>query len=227
MLAPPSPDDLISLLPTQAHTVLSVQPPTDTSRLPAAEQAAAESMQPVRRREFMHGRICARAALTALGVADPVIPVGADREPVWPDGVVGSISHCDAVAAAVVARREDIGGLGIDLESNEPLDRQTLALVCRETELSWLAHADDELHLAKLIFSAKESIYKCIWPVIRHFVDFQDIGIQIDTETQRFVAVDWDDDLPAPLIGSIRGRYRVRDGWIMTTSCLSPIRIDP
>jgi len=220
MLEPPKPDDLKGLLPTQAYSVLSTQAPTDSCPVPAAEQAAVDSMKPARHREFMHGRACARAALTAMGFPDPVIPVGAGRAPVWPDGIVGSISHCGDVAAAAVARREEIGGLGIDLETAEPLDKQTMTIVCRETEQSWLRHSDDALQLAKLIFSAKESIYKCIWPIVSHFVDFQDIGIQIEADTNSFTPVDWIDDLPAPIIGGIRGRYLVRDGWIMTTACL-------
>jgi 4'-phosphopantetheinyl transferase EntD len=220
MLQPPTSEDLKSLIPAQANSVLSTQMPSATDCIPAAEQSAAASMKPARRSEFIHGRACARAALAAMGIPDPVIPVGADREPVWPDGIVGSISHCETVAAAATARREEIGGLGIDLELAEPLDRQTLKLVCRETEQAWLRHSDDRLLLAKLIFSAKESLFKCIWPIIRQFVDFQDIGIRIDIDTNTFVPVDWVDNLPAPVIGSIRGRYLLRDGWIMTTACL-------
>jgi len=220
MPQPPKPDDLKSLLPVQAETVLSTQAPDDDCHLPPAEQAAATSMKPKRRSEFIHGRACARAALAALGFPDESIPVGDSREPVWPKGVVGSISHCEMVAAATAGRCDEIGGLGIDLELAEPLDAATLNLICRAPEQSWLQHTDDKLQFAKLIFSAKESIFKCIWPTIRHFVDFQDIGIQIDINANTFAPVEWADSLPAPLIASISGRYLLRNGWIMTTASL-------
>jgi 4'-phosphopantetheinyl transferase EntD len=220
MLESPTSKDLKRLLPAPAHTILSTRLPTDLCPMPAIEQAALDTMHPARRSEFIHGRACARTALGDMGFPDPVIPVGASREPVWPDGIVGSISHCGDVAAAAVARREEIGGLGIDLELAEPLDSQTMAMVCHKKEQAWLRRSDDALHLAKLIFSAKESIYKCIWPSIRRFVDFQDISIQIDAKTNCFAPVDWAEDLPDRVISSIRGRYLLRNGWIMTTACL-------
>jgi len=220
MRLPPKQNDLTDLLPAQVKTVLSDQVPTDEDPMPAAELAATVSMQPDRYNEFMHGRACARAALAALGLPDQTIPVGAHREPVWPTGIVGSISHCGAVAAAAAARRDEIGGLGIDLEFADPLDAATLNLICRDPEQFWLQQTDDRLRFAKLIFSAKESIFKCIWPTIRHFVDFQDIGIKIDIGANTFKPVEWADNLPASIIGSITGRYRLRDEWIMTTACL-------
>lgn len=225
MSRPPATADLENLLPARTVAVLSAEPVTDSERLPDAplpspERAATGPMQPARREAFVHGRTCARAALNLLGVPNPVIPVGADREPVWPAGIVGSISHCGPVAAAAVARSEDVGGLGIDLETDEPLDRQTLPLICRASERDALVHAKDELHRAKLIFSAKESIYKCLWPIVRHFVDFQDVGIRIEPATRSFAATEWYASLPDPVIGSVRGRYLVRDGWILTAAWL-------
>jgi len=221
MLPPPTVDALKSLLPDQVQVVLSTQAPADESYAPAAEIAAMAAMKPDRRIEFIHGRACARTALKALGWSDAPIPVGASREPVWPDGVIGSISHCGPAAAAAVARSENLNGLGIDLETAEPLDASTLELVCRTAECAWLENTDDPLRFAKLIFSAKESIYKCIWPTIRQFVDFQDIGIQIDRDAGTFAPIEWSDSLPAPIIQRIAGRYLLRNGWIMTSACLT------
>jgi len=178
------------------------------------------TMQPRRRSEFCNGRACARIALTALGLPDCVIPVGVNREPLWPDGTVGSISHCGPVAAAAVARSETISALGIDLEHAEPLDAGLLNMICLPAERSWLRTTENPLLIAKLIFSAKESIFKCIWPTVRRFVDFQDIGIHIDIDSGTFAPVNWADSLPDPVIRGIAGRYRLRDGWIMTTACI-------
>ena len=174
----------------------------------------------------MHGRTCARATLAALGFPDQAIPVGASREPVWPDGVVGSISHCGPVAAAAVAHRHAFAGLGIDLELAEPLDETELNMICRESERAWLQNTDGSLPLAKLIFSAKESIYKCVWPEIGRFVDFQDIGIRIDIAANTFKAVEWAENLPAPIFDGVAGRFLIRDEWIITTACLPRQAVD-
>jgi 4'-phosphopantetheinyl transferase EntD len=217
---PPRLDDLKSLLPAQVEVVLSAQAPAAGQRLPDAEMAAIASMRPNRRSEFVHGRTCARAALAALGFPDRAIPVGTSREPVWPNGVVGSISHYGPIAAAVTARREVVSALGIDLESDSPLDAELLAMICRPDERERLNQIDRPLVAAKLLFSAKESIFKCIWPTVRRFVDFQDVGIRVDVDAGAFTPVDWTDNLPAPVMRRIAGRYLLRDGWIMTTACI-------
>jgi len=221
MPQPPQSADLKRLLTAQVKTVLSVQAPTAEPSLPAAEQTAMASMQPGRRSEFIHGRICARASLTALGFPDQSIPMGNHHEPIWPTDVVGSISHCGPVAAAATARRNDLGGLGIDLELAEPLDTEVLPLICLPLEQNWLQHSEDPLQLAKLVFSAKESIFKCIWPTLRFFVDFQDVSIHIDTDIGTFTPIEWADNLPASIIRSITGRYLMHNGWILTTACLA------
>lgn len=223
MSDPLTPDDLQSLLPPRVQAALSAQAPAGDCHPPAAEQDAMCSMWPNRRDEFIHGRCCARTALAALGLPDQAIPVGSAREPVWPEGIVGSISHCGPLAAAVVARRNDIHAVGIDLESDQPLGENLLTMICRPPERKWLQETGQAPASARLIFSAKESIYKCIWPTIRHFVDFQDVGIRLDTATGAFVPVEWADNLPDTLIGRIAGRYRVKNGWILTTAWLAPL----
>lgn len=220
MPKPPKKEDLSSLLPEQVEIVLSAEAPVENSIAPAIELAAAGSMKPRRRSEFMHGRTCARSALARLGYPDQPIPVGDNREPVWPDGIVGSISHCGPVAAAAIARNDEICGIGIDLELDEPLDLATLELICGAAEVDWLGQTSDIPGFAKLIFSAKESIFKCIWPSIRRYVDFREIGIRIDVSTNSFSAAEWSDELPASTISPITGRYKMTGEWIITTAFL-------
>lgn len=197
---------LEGLFPEQVRCVISTDYP-DAFALLAAERDSLQSMAPRRVREFTHGRSCARLALAGLGYRDCPVPAGADRAPVWPDGVVGSISHCDDTAAAAVAHREDMGGIGLDLERNEELDRQLLPMICRAAELERLGNSDVRFLLAKLIFSAKESVFKCIWPQVRRFVDFQEVEIELDLEKNTFTAAPCSDDLCPDLFRRLSGRF--------------------
>ncbi len=219
-MAPPPLDELAALLPAQVAVAYPPRKPSDTQSLLAIEADALGAMRPERRHEFAHGRTCARAALAALGLADTPIPVGTTREPVWPDGIVGSITHCGPHAAAVAAHSRVTAGLGIDLESSEPLETGQVALICQPAERDWLRRHADQPELAKLLFSAKESLYKCLWPSVRQFIDFSAIGIRIDTDTGAFAVETWDPALPGALLRRIAGRYLLRDGWILSAACI-------
>jgi 4'-phosphopantetheinyl transferase EntD len=209
---------LQNLFPPAAQCVFSDQPPDSIDLLPD-ETAATGNMRSARLREFAHGRHCAHKALSRFGLGDRPVPVGGNREPVWPDGVVGSISHAGDYAAVVVASDSDCIGIGIDLEINEALEPALVSMLCRPEELDRIrGHRRDsegkqeggrenDPALTKLIFSAKESVFKCIWPRIRRFVDFDEIEIQIDESAQTFLAVPHSGDLPRDLLANLRGRY--------------------
>ena len=160
------------LFPDGVSCIISDACPSDFS-LMEVEEAATGAMVDRRRREFMHGRCCARLALANLGFEDCPLPICVDRALVWPDRVVGSISHCGDAAAAVAAHIEDAISLGIDIERNEELDAALMPMICRSEELARMNGDGAERLLAALIFSAKESLFKCIWPEVRRFVDFQ------------------------------------------------------
>ncbi len=208
---------LEDLFPAQIRCVFSNQPPENFNLLPA-EANAAEKMWPKRLREFAHGRTCARLALARLGFPECVIPVGEHRAPIWPDAIVGSISHSGEHAAAVVARKSEFQGLGVDLEVNEPLNETLLQMVCRPEELDWLNRAKEKLILAKIIFSAKECVYKCIWPTVRHFVEFHEIEIRLDTRAGSFSALPHSTSLPADLVRNVCGRYTQTDELIISAA---------
>ena len=157
-----------------------------TGELPAdaalpAEAAAAELHRavPRRRREFGAGRLCARQALAILGA--PVVPVlpGARREPVWPAGVVGSITHRRTYCAAAVARRARWLSIGIDAELPGPLSDDARRLVLRPEERAWVRdRAGDGTSWDRVIFSAKESLYKAWYPLAGRWLGFDDATIQ-------------------------------------------------
>jgi 4'-phosphopantetheinyl transferase EntD len=208
---------LEDLFPPQISCEFSNQPPQRLD-LPPAEADATRNMQAKRLREFVHGRTCARRALARLGIPECAIPVDEHRAPAWPDGIVGSISHSGDNAAAVVARKSECRGLGVDLEDNEPLEASLIQMVCRPEEAGRLARAEDRLILAKIIFSAKECVYKCIWPTLQHFVEFQEIEIQLDTETRCFNALPHSARLPIDLVENVRGRYVTTDELIISAA---------
>lgn len=176
-----------------------------------AERDAVAAAVPARRQEFLQGRACAHAALWALGLDGGPIGVGDRRQPLWPDGVVGAISHGGGLAAAAVARASDAWGLGLDLELREPpLDRELVELLLTPTERARLRAAGGAgRELAKLLFSAKESVYKCVSPRTGWALEHQDVEIVLDLPRRAYRAVIAERfdgrELPtAPLVGSFR-----------------------
>ena len=186
----------------------------------SAELAAAELMSAKRRHEFSVGRHCAREALARLGHVPAALPVGPGRAPVWPAGIIGSISHTSGIAVATVARQTQLRSLGIDVESADPLEPGLLEMVCREDERTALAVSGLEPGLAaKLVFSAKESIYKCLWPLTGVFLEFHALGISMDPVRSRFTAYSEDPRI-AETLAMICGRYRRVGGLLLSCAWL-------
>ncbi|MER6521611.1 4'-phosphopantetheinyl transferase [Streptomyces sp. NPDC060334] len=175
-----------------------------------------------RRREFATVRRCAREALGKLGVAPaPILrdPKGAPR---WPVGFVGAMTHCQGYRAAVVAPAGKVAALGIDAEPNLPLRSRGVAdLVTVEGERAWLpelAARRPEVQWERLLFSAKESVYKVWYPLTGRWLDFQDAEITVDPAWSTFHARLL---VPGPEIDGVRldsfdGGWLVRDGLIVT-----------
>jgi 4'-phosphopantetheinyl transferase EntD len=132
-----------------------------------------------RQAEYFHGRMCARAALRAAGVPPIAVPTGPQREPVWPPGVVGSITHSRQAAAAIVLPAAAWRGVGLDMEEIAAPDAHAAlrALVVNPREYALLeaaAGADLAVPLTA-VFSAKESFFKAVFGVVRRHIDFDAI----------------------------------------------------
>jgi len=143
-----------------------------------------------RRREFTAGRVCARAALERLGVRGFPLRAAPDRAPIWPPGIVGSLSHCGDSCGVAVARVGAIIGLGLDVERARPLEGRVVALVCSDRERARIA-ALPGLPTglgAMAVFCSKESVYKCHYPLARTFLDFHDVDIELDPGRGAFTA---------------------------------------
>ena len=129
--------------------------------------------------DFYTGRYCARKALEQLGLYDIIIPIGKYREPIWPDGIVGSISHCDKLVGAIVAKKSDHISLGLDIEEIGTVTPDIYDLVFRENEKQYLSSFNGrELEeQSTLIFSIKEAFYKFQHPITKTFLDFLDVEV--------------------------------------------------
>jgi 4'-phosphopantetheinyl transferase EntD len=171
-----------------------------------------------RLREFAKGRSCARMALGKLRMPPTPILRGLMREPVWPAGVVGSITHCSGFCAAAAAMRMDVVTIGIDAETHEPLPPGVLAQVTVAQERDWLATAPAGVHWDRVLFSAKESVFKAWFPLAKIWLGFEHAVVTFQPAHGTFHAR----LLVPPPAGSgldardFRGRFLVRDGLILT-----------
>jgi 4'-phosphopantetheinyl transferase EntD len=147
------------------------------------ERDASEGMGPARRAEFALGRTCARAALRRLGEPEHPILRGRARAPRWPEGITGSLSHTEGLCIAVVARLRDVRTLGVDVEARAPSHPRSLERIATADErdqLETLARSAPELDWAKLLFSAKEAVYKAQFPLAGIALGFQDVSLRFD-----------------------------------------------
>jgi 4'-phosphopantetheinyl transferase EntD len=176
-----------------------------------------------RRREFVTGRACARQALAQLGFRPCPVPSGPRGEPVWPQGVVGSITHCRGYVACALASREILGAVGIDAEPHEPLNREILPDIVTPAEhrrVASLSAACPDVHWDRVWFSAKEAVYKAWFTLTRRWLGFHDAEVTVDAANGRFVAHLL---LPGARINgesttSFSGRWLVADGLTLTTA---------
>ncbi len=205
---------LRSLLPADIAVSYSAACPPDAV-LFEAELACTAGMVATRRHEFTHGRHCARLALAALGLPPAAIPKAADRAPVWPAGVIGSITHSAALAAAAAGHARRYAGIGIDIETAAPLDDATREMILLPAEF---ATANGQQ--AKLLFSIKEAIYKCIYPVVGGYVDFREMGVALEPAGS-FRALPECNRFAADAIADLRGRYCVTPDWVLAAAWLA------
>ncbi|MFI7615808.1 4'-phosphopantetheinyl transferase [Nonomuraea terrae] len=179
------------------------------------EEALVSGAVARRRSEFATVRACARAALRRLGV--PPVPIlrGARGAPVWPPGVVGSMSHCDGYRVCAVARAADLWTIGVDAEPHEPLPPGVLDAVSDPAERAWidrLAAGEPEVCWDRLLFSAKESVYKAWFPLTGRWLDFSDACLTVDPRRRTFTAV----LAPGGVVTGFTGRWLVREGLVLT-----------
>ncbi|NBE49934.1 4'-phosphopantetheinyl transferase family protein [Streptomyces boluensis] len=173
-----------------------------------------------RRREFATVRACARRALGALNVAPAPILPGERGAPQWPAGTVGSMTHCANYRAAAVAHAGDVVSVGIDAEPNVPLPsdgtRELVTLAAERTHLAALRARRPEVCWDRLVYSAKESVYKTWFPLTGRWLDFEEAEVTVDPDRGTFVARLL---VPGPVIGGRRVR-EFHGSWLLSHDTL-------
>ncbi|MGY4158190.1 4'-phosphopantetheinyl transferase EntD [Bradyrhizobium sp. USDA 4461] len=152
-----------------------------------AEAEMLGNVSPRRRREFAWGRYHAREALRDLGLTSLPILRGVNRAPIWPSGIVGSISHSSCNCGAVVGRSCNLLAVGLDIEDTEPLEADLLPIICTPAEMDRRDWASSRFG-AKLIFAIKEAVYKAYAPATGEFLELHDVMVRTNDENGVFEA---------------------------------------
>lgn len=199
--------------------------PAGLAPLPDEEPLVAKSVAK-RRNEFVTVRYCARLALEQLG--QPPVPIlkGEKGEPLWPGGVVGSLTHCQGFRGAVVGQADAVRSVGIDAEPHDVLPDGVLDAVSLPAERAELSALPTGRHWDRILFCAKEATYKVWFPLTKRWLGFEDAHITFGVD-QAGGAGDFVSRIlidPAALAGppltELRGRWSVVDGLVLTAIVL-------
>lgn len=209
------------LLPASVITVVATPDMWIQAAYPD-EMSLVKNAVTQRQQEFQAGRNCAKEALSILGIEHFPILSGVKREPIWPEGIVGSITHCKDYCAAALCKTTVAKSIGIDVEKKTTLDKSTINLICTKTELAWLSKHDlMDTFWSKVIFSAKECLYKCYYPLTHQYLDFLEAELSLDLDKNIFTAKLL---INAPssfnINEPIKGSFLIEKDYIFTTLIL-------
>ena len=214
------------VLPAGVASAESFSDPPGLTPMPGEESLISRAVDK-RRREFTTARHCAREAMAQLGIGPVAIMRGERGMPLWPDQVVGSLTHCDGYRAAIVAHSMAVRSLGIDAEPHEGLPDGVLSHTSIADEREVLATRSGDLHWDRLLFCAKEATYKAWFPVTQRWLGFEDAHITFDQDEQtdgRFsgtfhsrILIDGRAADGGAPITEFRGRWLIDRGLITTT----------
>nr|WP_241266295.1 4'-phosphopantetheinyl transferase superfamily protein [Streptomyces boncukensis] len=197
-----------------------------TELYPEEERIVAKAV-PQRRAEFASARYCARQALGKLGVPPAPLLATERGAPRWPESTVGSITHCAGYRAAAVAAVREVRTVGIDAEPNEPTPNGVLGAVTvggEQARVERLLESRPEVRWDRLLFSAKESVYKAWHPITGRWLDFAEAELHFTphdapaapgggphgTFTARILVP------PGDAPARFDGRWAVRGGLVLT-----------
>ena len=215
---------IAELLPAEvaAEDIIGLDPAA--ALLPEEEELVARAVEK-RRLEVTNVRTAARRALARIGV--PPVPIlrGERGVPQWPAGVVGSMTHTAGYCAAAVADIGKIRSVGIDAEEHAELPGGVLDAVSLPDERAMLARLGTGAHWDRLLFSAKESVYKAWFPLTRRWLGFEEALISIDPDGtfRAKILIDGTTADGSPALTGFDGRYLIRDGYVLTAITVLPV----
>jgi 4'-phosphopantetheinyl transferase EntD len=200
--------------------------PPDLLPLPEEEPLIARSV-PKRRNEFVTVRHCARLAMGRLGMPESPILKGEKGEPRWPEGVVGSLTHCEGYRGAVVGRASVVRSVGVDAEPHGVLPDGVLDAISLPVERREIAALPDGMYWDRILFCAKEATYKAWFPLTERWLGFEDahISFAIDAGADgsgSFVSrilID-PEARSGPPLTELTGRWSVADGLALAAIVL-------
>ena len=216
---------LSGVLPGPVVSAELYDDPPDLVPLPEEEPLIARSVAK-RRNEFVTVRYCARKALGELGLPPAPILKGDKGEPCWPDGVVGSLTHCSGFRGAVVGLVSDVRSVGIDAEPHDVLPKGVLDAISLPEERSQLAALAGGLHWDRILFCAKEATYKAWFPLTHRWLGFEDAHITFAIDGtgssgtfESRILIDPSAESGPPLT-ALSGRWSVARGLTLTAIVL-------
>jgi len=220
-----------SVLPSTGASVANLasaelySDPPGLAPMPDEEPLIARSVAK-RRNEFITVRHCARLALGELGLPPVPILKGDKGEPCWPDGVVGSLTHCAGYRGAVVGRGAAVRSVGVDAEPHDVLPHGVLDAISLPEERSELAALPAGVHWDRTLFCAKEATYKAWFPLTKRWLGFEDahitFGVDGSGSCGTFESVILIDGatLSGPPLTSLAGRWSVERELVLTAIVL-------
>jgi 4'-phosphopantetheinyl transferase EntD len=220
-----------SVLPSTGASVANLasaelySDPPGLAPMPDEEPLIARSVAK-RRNEFITVRHCARLALGELGLPPVPILKGDKGEPCWPDGVVGSLTHCAGYRGAVVGRGAAVRSVGVDAEPHDVLPHGVRDAISLPEERSELAALPAGVHWDRILFCAKEATYKAWFPLTKRWLGFEDAHITFDVDgsgsggTFESVILIDGATLSGPPLTSLAGRWSVERELVLTAIVL-------
>ena len=212
-------DELTGRLPP-GLSLLHTQVADMTAFLYPNEVGAIERAVDRRRFEFSTGRWLARQGMRELGLPESAVPCGPAREPLWPRGIVASISHSASSCALAIASREHYRGVGLDLELSSPPKDELARLIVSPAEPPAYRRGD----MLRLVFSAKEAIFKCLYPICGTFIDFHHIEVVFDHHNLSFKGRPLDAMATPDLLQVGTGLFQMTDFGALTLFTISEAR---
>lgn len=215
------------ILPATVVAMDTTIDPPEAALLPEEQSLVARAVEK-RRQEVTTTRHCARQAMLALGLSPVAIPRGERGQPLWPDGVVGSLTHTSGYRGAALSTDSGVFSVGIDAEPHGPLPDGVLEAVSLKTERDWieaLSASAPEVHWDRLLFCAKECVYKTWFPLAERWLGFEEAEISVRPESCAFSA---QLRVPGPVVRGrelrgFTGRWMVSDGLVLAAIvCTGP-----